>query len=109
MSTAPETDLSHYFDHYSGFRAVPDDISDWDTSAVTNMSAMFYLNQGFNEDIGGWDISNIDDMSHMFSGASAFDQDLGWCVGDGVYLGNAFTGTVCAISSCGIADFICQP
>ena len=38
----------------------------------------------------------------MFYGASAFDQDLGWCVGDAVGLDEAFSGTPCASTSCGI-------
>ena len=63
----------------------------------------------FDQDLSDWAVQSVTDMERMFYEASAFDQDLGWCVGDGVYLGNAFTGTVCAISSCGIADFICQP
>ena len=38
----------------------------------------------------------------MFSDASAFDQDLGWCLDDEVYLGNAFIGTKCEKTSCGV-------
>ena len=38
----------------------------------------------------------------MFIYASAFDQDLGWCVDNDVYLDEAFSGTPCASTSCGI-------
>ena len=89
--------------------AFNEDISAWDTSGVTTMDTMLAGASAFNQDISGWVVDSVTNMNRMLSCASAFDQDLGWCVGDGVYLGNAFTGTVCAISSCGIADFICQP
>ena len=40
----------------------------------------------------------------MFDGASAFDQDLGWCLDDDVNLENAFIGTKCEKTSCGVAQ-----
>ena len=52
-------------------------------------------------------------MYGMFSSASAFDQDLGWCVGDGVDFDSnedfdtfqdAFAGTKCASTSCGVVQ-----
>ena len=43
-------------------------------------------------------------MEELFRGASAFDQDLGWCLGSGVRLREAFTGTKCEKTSCGVAQ-----
>ena len=40
----------------------------------------------------------------MFYSASAFDQDLDWCVDDGVNLDYAFSGTLCASTSCGVTQ-----
>ena len=51
------------------------DISGWDTSAVTDMGAMFNLAYAFNQDISQWDTSKVTDMLGMFNGASAFNQD----------------------------------
>ena len=52
-------------------------------------------------------------MRYMFNGASAFDQDLGWCVDHNVDLNEAFSGTQCASTSCGVAQRdligICEP
>ena len=45
----------------------------------------------------------------MFEYASAFDQDLGWCVGDDVYLNDAFDGTLCEATSCGVIQGTCAP
>ncbi len=53
------------------------DISNWDTSNIVNMSSMFSDAQAFNQDIGNWDVSNVTDMSNMFSGAKSFNQDIG--------------------------------
>ena len=52
-------------------------ISDWNTSAVTNMSKAFQDRTSFNEDIGDWDTSNVTDMSNMFQRANIFNQDIG--------------------------------
>ena len=55
------------------------DIGDWVTSSVTNMTNMFAVSV-FDQDIGDWDTSSVTDMSYMFYG-SVFNQDLtGWCV-----------------------------
>lgn len=43
-------------------------ISNWDTSSVTNMKGLFY-NSNFRSDISGWDTSKVTDMSYMFYGA----------------------------------------
>ena len=48
----------------------------------------------------------------MFHSASAYDQDLGWCVDDGVFdpdgygfsIEDAFSGTQCASTSCGVVQ-----
>jgi|TARA_B110000263_G_scaffold227262_1_gene219445 surface protein len=35
----------------------------------------------FNQDIGNWNTSNVTDMSTMFERATVFNQDItGWCV-----------------------------
>ena len=57
------------------------DIGDWDTSSVTDMSYMFYDNSAFNQDIGDWDVSSVTNMYQMFRNNSAFNQDIGnWAV-----------------------------
>ncbi|MBC6410286.1 MAG: DUF285 domain-containing protein, partial [Ekhidna sp.] len=50
------------------------DISKWNTSKVTNMSATFW-NANFNEDISEWDVSSVTVMSSMFL-SSAFNGDI---------------------------------
>jgi surface protein len=42
------------------------DISNWNTSNVTNMSQMFKLAKSFDQNLGTWDISNVTNMSDMF-------------------------------------------
>ena len=57
------------------------DIGDWITTNVINMSEMFNGAYVFNQDIGRWNTSKATNMTKMFRTASAFNQDLsGWCV-----------------------------
>ena len=67
------TDMSGMFYYATTFNA---DISKWDVSAVTNMDAMFYHSGAFNIDISEWDVSAVTDMSNMFSFANAFNADI---------------------------------
>jgi hypothetical protein len=41
-------------------------ISDWNTSLVTDMSALFIEQLPFNEPIGKWDTSKVTNMNTMF-------------------------------------------
>ena len=56
------------------------DISDWDTSQVTNMYQMFRGGIKFNGDIGNWDTSQVTDMRLMFHYSYAF-QPKYWKLG----------------------------
>ena len=67
------------------------DINTWDTSLVTDMSALFYYNQTFNDDISNWDVSSVTTTEKMFKFAESFDQDLSeWDVSNVVYMNEMF-------------------
>ena len=72
--TSNVTDMSGMFGEATGFNQ---DIGDWDTSNVTNMSHMFARATSFNQDIGDWDTSKVTDMSGMFNSATSFNRDIG--------------------------------
>lgn len=58
------------------------DISEWDTSRVTDMNYCFYGCNTLECDPSGWDVSSVTNMSHMFTNCSKFDADLsGWNTG----------------------------
>ena len=70
------------------------DIGNWNTSAVTNMSYMFKQATAFNQDIGNWDTSAVTNMKGMFGYAIAFNQDLtSWCVTNIGYAPNFATSS----------------
>ncbi len=51
-------------------------ISNWDVSAVTNMSFAFDGRSSFNEDISSWNVRNVTDMRYMFYEAGSFNGDI---------------------------------
>ena len=78
---------------------VTDDIGDWDTSLITDMSSLFQ-NEGvvgtthsFKADISRWDTAQVTDMGYMFLGASAFNQDIGsWNTSQVTTMAGMFSG-----------------
>ena len=78
---------------FNGATAFNQDLSSWDTSAVTDMANMFYGATAFNQDISSWDTSKVTSMGSMFTSATAFNQDLSnWDIGAVTNMTNMFTG-----------------
>ena len=76
---------------FNGATSFNRDISNWNTSNVTNMAFMFQNASSFNQDIGGWDVSNVTSMKIMFSGSASFNQDIGrWDVSNVTNMDNMF-------------------
>lgn len=71
-----KTAVNLWISNPSSAKAIYGDISDWDTSRVTNMRNLFKFKSNFDDDISGWNVSNVTDMSGMFKGASSFYQDI---------------------------------
>ena len=72
-----QTAVNLWFDNQADANATYGHISDWNTSAVTDMSNAFLDRTEFNEDIGNWDVSNVVTMDQMFRNASLFNKDIG--------------------------------
>jgi len=53
-------------------------------------------------------VSSVTTMSAMFDGATAFDQNLEWCVGTSVNTDDAFSGSACSLTSCGVTQGGCD-
>ncbi|MCK5829759.1 MAG: DUF285 domain-containing protein [Methylococcales bacterium] len=73
VNTSQITNMSRLFEHNASFNQ---DISNWDVSNVTTMYRMFRNAKNFNQNISDWNVSNVINMSLMFKGASSFNQDI---------------------------------
>ena len=101
-------DMRGMFAYASAFNH---DIGGWAVHSVENMGWMFMNALAFDRDIGDWAVHSVREMTRMFNGASSFNQDLGWCLDedvdfdfwlDGSIFQDAFSGTQCASTSCGV-------
>lgn len=76
------TDMSLLFRGADNFS---EDLSQWDVSSVHNMSGMFHDAGQFQSNLSYWKVSNVKDFSHMFHGAALFDGDVStWELSSGV-------------------------
>ena len=84
-------DASSFFENVKGEIRFQSTIP-LDTSNVVNMRAMF-AGTKFNQDISNWNTSKVTDMSHMFSGATVFNQPLNtWDVSNVTDMSYMFAG-----------------
>lgn len=100
---------TNFSDAFAGATSFNGDVSDWDVSAVTDMSGMF-SGSGFTGDISGWDTGNVELMGGMFAGTE-FNGDIsGWDTGSLTDLNNtfkssAFTGDITGWDITGVTNF----
>ena len=65
-------------------------ISEWNTSLVTNMKELFAYKKEFNDDISKWNVSSVTNMDSMFYN-TPFNGDIsGWNVSSVKYMGGMF-------------------
>jgi len=84
------TDMSALFSSKKKFNQ---NISKWDVSNVTNMSGMFERCHNFNKSLDNWDVSNVTNMMFMFFECRNFNQPLNnWNVSNVSHMANMFTG-----------------
>ena len=88
------TNINNIFSYASNLSL---DISQWDVSAVQNMSYAFRCSNGqsgcYNPNISGWNVKNATNMQGMFLYNSAFNQNIsGWNVGNATSMSNTFAG-----------------
>ena len=71
-----QTAVNQWVSDEAAATATYGDISNWNTSAVTDMSNLFESKTTFNDDISAWDVSGVTTMVDMFSSAESFNQPL---------------------------------
>ena len=95
IDTSEITDMSHLFDN-GKFLNFDGNISNWDVSNVTNMKDMFADSDftGNNGDISGWDVSNVENMEEMFWRCKNLSIDINnWDVSKVTNMKNMFMYT----------------
>lgn len=73
VDTSQITDFSSLFLGNSMFNQ---NISNWDVSNGTNFSYMFYEAESFNQPLNKWNVSNSTNFKSMFYSAKSFNQDI---------------------------------
>ena len=88
--TSAVTNMKELFKSKKDFN---DDIRKWNVAAVTTMESMFDKAAAFNQPIGGWDVAAVTTMKHMFHKAAAFNQPIGgWNVAAVTTMRSMFNG-----------------
>ena len=68
-------------------------VTNWDTSSVTNMQNMFSRTSSANPDVSRWDTSNVTNMQNMFSRATSVTPDMSqWDFSSVTNMSNMFLG-----------------
>jgi surface protein len=73
---APTSALTTTRQMFARCTAFNQSVSNWDVSAVKEMSFMFYYCTAFNQSVSNWDVSAVKDMSFMFVGCIVFNNGL---------------------------------
>eukprot|EP00971_Amphidinium_carterae_P323538 6429456-Amphidinium_carterae.1 len=61
---------------FYGASSFNQNIGNWSTGSVADMSYMFAHTWRFNQEVGNWDTSHVENMSHMFSFAVEFNKNI---------------------------------
>ena len=85
------TSMSRMFSKAFRLEDLKDNIGNWNTSNVTDMSRLFFVSSDFNENINSWNVGNVQDMTSIFNLTSKFNQPLNnWDVRNVKQMGLAF-------------------
>lgn len=78
---------------FAGCSAFNSDISEWDTSKITNIGSMLQNCVAFNRPLNNWDVSKVTHMVNAFYGCVAFNQPLNnWDTGLATNMTTMFFG-----------------
>ena len=75
-SSCPFTSKTYRFPGKPYSKAFNKPLGCWDTSAVTDMSFMFFYAKSFNQPLDSWNTSAVQDMDNMFYSAQKFARAL---------------------------------
>ena len=103
IDTSAITDMSWLF--YNSERKDFSGIENWDVSSVTDMSGMFEYCKKFNQPLNDWNVSSVTNMSYMFYNCKKFNQPLsGWDVSSVTDMSYMFDGCFISQKLAGVID-----
>jgi len=80
---------------FTGSKNISSNINGWNTSAVTDMTGMFFNCYEFNQSLDNWDVSNVTNFTEMFAACLAFNQPLNnWNTSSAIHLSGMFSGCI---------------
>ena len=74
LDTSQVTDMTRLFRWKNNITETYGDITRWDTSSVKKTEDMFRDATGFDQDLSGWDMSNVTDIEDMFQDNPDFNN-----------------------------------
>ena len=90
--------------HKNRLATFNEDLSEWNTGAVTTMENMFYDAEVFNADVSKWSTGTVTSMGYMFYKAAAFNADVSkWATGAVTSMENMFDGAT--VFSCDVSTW----
>ncbi len=88
------SNITNFLFLFAGAKNFNRELNNWNTSNVNQMSSVFYKASVFNQELSSWDTSNVTNMSGMFFDASRFNRDIGnWDVSNVDNMAYMFSGT----------------
>ena len=77
INTWDTSNVTNFTALFNGCTIFNQPVGNWQTGNVTSMAVMFLMAHNFNQPIGNWNTSKVTEMTAMFHNAKVFNQPIG--------------------------------